>query len=131
MTIGGEARKEMTTAAYTSICYSTSAVVLVLVCLVGQVRLGGYSGDAWLKIVLVTVAAQLLGHSLINVVLRSTSPTVVSLAILLEVPGAGVVAYLWLHQHPPLTAVPGLVLLLVGLVLVARSRGRQPVEAVE
>ena len=103
----------------------------IIVCLVGRVRLGGYSGDAWLKIVAVTVVAQLLGHTLFNVVLRSTSPTVVSLAILLEVPGAAIVAYLWLHQHPPLTAVPGLVLLLGGLVLVSRSRGRQPVEAVE
>jgi drug/metabolite transporter (DMT)-like permease len=78
------------------------------------------------------VAAQLLGHSLINVVLRSTSPTVVSLAILLETPGAAIVAYVWLHQHPPWTAIPGLVLLFAGLVVVARSRGDDsPVEAVE
>jgi drug/metabolite transporter (DMT)-like permease len=131
VTIGGEARKQMSTAAYTSICYSCSSVVLLAVCLVGRVHLGGYSGDAWLKIVLVTISAQLLGHSLINVVLRSTSPTVVSLAILFEVPGAAVVAYLWLHQRPPLTAIPGLVLLLAALVVVSRSRGRQPVEAVE
>jgi drug/metabolite transporter (DMT)-like permease len=131
VSLGGEARKEMTTAAYTAICYSCSAVVLLVVCLVGRVHLGGYSGNAWLKIVLVTVVAQLLGHSLINVVLRSTSPTVVSLAILFEVPGAALVAYLWLHQRPPLTALPGLVLLLIGLVVVSRSRGRQLVEAVE
>ena len=71
-----------------------------------------------------TVAAQLLGHSLINLVLRSTSATFVSLAVLLEVPGAAVIAYFWLHQHPPGWAFPGLVLLFVGLVLVVRAGAR-------
>jgi drug/metabolite transporter (DMT)-like permease len=132
VTIGSRARERMTTASYTSICYTVCALVLLVVCLFGRVSLHGFSANAWTKIVLVTVAAQLLGHSLINVVLRSTSPTVVSLAILLETPGAGIVAYVWLHQRPPWTAIPGLVLLFAGLVVVARSRGADaPVEAVE
>lgn len=132
VTAGASARKHLTTATYTSLCYSSCAIILLWVCLVGRVDLSGYSGNAWLKIVLVTVCAQLLGHTLINVVLRSTSPTVVSLAILFETPGAALIALIWLNQHPPLTAIPGLVLLFAGLVVVARSRGREaPVEVTE
>ena len=132
VTIGSRARERMTTASYTAICYSVCAVALLLVCLIGRVPLHGFSANAWTKIVLVTVFAQLLGHSLINVVLRSTSPTVVSLAVLLETPGAGIVAYVWLHQRPPWTAIPGLIVLFAGLVAVARLRGDDaPVEAVE
>jgi drug/metabolite transporter (DMT)-like permease len=132
VTIGSQARERMTTASYTAICYTVCAVVLLGVCVAGRVPLHGFSANAWTKIVLVTVCAQLLGHSLINLVLRSTSPTVVSLAILFETPGAGVVAYVWLHQRPPWTAIPGLVLLFAGLVVVARSRGADArVEAVE
>ncbi|MDQ2750182.1 MAG: DMT family transporter [Actinomycetota bacterium] len=132
VSIGSRARERMTTATYTGICYAVCAVVLLAVCLVGGVSLHGFSANAWTKIVLVTLSAQLLGHSLINVVLRSTSPTVVGLAILLETPGAGIVAYVWLHQRPPWSAIPGLVLLFAGLVVVARSRGADtPVEAVE
>ncbi len=132
VTIGGQARKQLSAASYTAICYALCALLLLAACAVGGVRLGGYSGNAWLKIVLVTVCAQLLGHSLINVVLRSTSATVVSLAILFETPGAALVAYLWLNQHPPITAIPGIVLLFAGLVVVARSRpAGLPVEAVE
>ncbi len=127
VTVGASARTRMTTASYTAICYSICSLLLLAVCLAGGVRLGGYPANAWLKIVLVTVCAQLLGHSLINVVLRSTSPTMVSLAILFETPGAAIVAYLWLGQHPPLTAVPGIALLLIGLVLVVRVR-TAPVE---
>ena len=122
VTIGSEARQVMTTTVYTAICYVVCSIVLFAICLVGRVHLTGFSSNAWLKIVLVTVCAQLLGHSLINVVLRSTSPTVVSLAILFELPGAAIVAAVWLHQRPPWLAIPGMVMLLVGLVIVARSR---------
>jgi drug/metabolite transporter (DMT)-like permease len=59
-----------------------------------------------------------------NRVLRTTSPTVVSLAILFEVPGASVIAALWLHQHPPGGIIPGLVVLLAGIALVIAGRER-------
>jgi len=132
VTIGARARTRMSTASYTAVCYAICAVVLLVACAVGRVRVVGFPADAWLKIALVTVFAQLLGHSLINVVLRSTSPTVVSLVLLFETPGAALVAYLWLHQHLRLSVVPGLVLLFAGLVLVVRGRGRDmPVEAID
>ena len=41
-----------------------------------------------------------------NLVLRTTSPTVVSLALLLEIPGAALIAAAALGQMPPLAAVP-------------------------
>ncbi|MEO6502586.1 MAG: DMT family transporter [Jatrophihabitantaceae bacterium] len=124
VTAGASARRGMSTATYTMICYSVCALGLLVVCLVAGQPLGGYSGRAWLLILAVTGSAQLLGHSLFNVVLRSVSATFVSLTILLEVPGAALIAGLWLDQWPPLSAVPGLVLLLAGLIVVVRSRGR-------
>lgn len=132
LSIGARVRAHLTTATYTGVCYAVCSGVLLLVCLIGGVPLAGYPADAWLKIVLVTICAQLLGHSLLNVVLRSTSPTMISLAILLEVPGAAIVAYVWLGQHPPLSAIPGLILLVGALALIVRSRtDNVPVEATE
>ncbi|MEO7262701.1 MAG: DMT family transporter [Jatrophihabitantaceae bacterium] len=124
VTAGASARREMSTATYTTICYSVCALGLLVVCLAARQPLGGYSGRAWLLILAVTGCAQLLGHSLINVVLRSVSATFVSLTMLIEVPGAALIAALWLDQTPPLSAIPGLVLLLAGLIVVVRSRGR-------
>jgi drug/metabolite transporter (DMT)-like permease len=124
VTFGATARESMSASFYTAVCYSVCALTLLLVCVIGRVHLVGFSGNAWLKIALIAICAQLLGHTLINVVLRSTSPTVVSLAILFETPGAALVAYFWLHQRPPLTALPGFVLLIGGLYIVARTRGR-------
>ncbi|HEX2904786.1 MAG TPA: DMT family transporter [Jatrophihabitans sp.] len=124
VTVGGHARRVLSTAIYTIICYSVCALALLVACLAGGQPLGGYPARAWLYLALVTVAAQLLGHSLINVVLRSASATFVSLAVLLEVPGAAIIAYFWLHQHPPVWAYPGLGLLAVGLVMVVRAGAR-------
>jgi drug/metabolite transporter (DMT)-like permease len=132
VTIGSRARQEISATDYTAICYSVCSVVLLVVCLVGGARLGGYPASTWLKIALIALCAQLLGHSLINVVLRSTSATVVSLVILFETPGAALIAALWLHQRPPYAAIPGMVALFAGLVLVARARGAdQPIDAID
>jgi drug/metabolite transporter (DMT)-like permease len=124
VTVGGRARQQMSTPVYTTLCYSVCALGLLATCLVGRQSLSGYPARSWVLIAAVTLSAQLLGHSLINVVLQSTSATLVSLAVLVEVPAAAVIAYFWLHQRPPASAVPGLVLLLAGLVVVVR--GREP-----
>jgi len=124
MHAGGEVRRSVSTATYTTVCYLTTAVTLLVACLVGGQALGGYSGNAWLKLVALTLGAQFLGHSLFNRVLRSTSATVVSLSILFEVPGASLIAALWLHQHPHAAAVPGLLLLIVGVGTVITVRDR-------
>ncbi len=122
--VGAEVRRTVTTTSYTLICYGTAAIGLLVACLVGGLDLGGYSGTTWLQLLALTGGAQLLGHTLINRVLRTTSPTVVSLAILFEVPGAAVIAALFLGQHPPLAALPAAVLLLVGIAVVVSSRPR-------
>ncbi|MFL6130732.1 MAG: DMT family transporter [Mycobacteriales bacterium] len=136
VTVGGAVRapspgrtREVSTTAYTTICYSTCALLLLALCLGSGQRLTGYSGVTWLQLAGLTAGAQLLGHSLVNVVLRTTSPTVVSLAILFEVPGAILIAAIWLGQLPPAGTVPGLLVLLAGLALVVRSGARAvPVE---
>jgi drug/metabolite transporter (DMT)-like permease len=125
----GQPRQEMSTTAYTTICYSTCALLLLILCLATGQRLTGYPRVTWLQLAALTAGAQLLGHSLVNVVLRTTSPTVVSLAILVEVPGAIGIAAIWLRQLPPAGTVPGLLVLLAGLALVIRSGARAvPVE---
>lgn len=121
VTAGAAARRGMSTATYTTICYAVCSVGLLAGCLAGGQPLSGYSARAWLLIALVTVCAQLFGHSLINVVLRSMSATMVSLAILVETPGAALIALVWLHQRPPVWALPGLVLLFAGLIVVVRA----------
>jgi drug/metabolite transporter (DMT)-like permease len=134
MVAGSEVRRSVSTTTYTGLCYATTAVLLLVVCLVGRQQLTGYAGVDWAKLVALTAGAQLLGHSLFNVVLRTTSPTVVSLTLLFEIPGAGLIAALFVSgQHIPLLAVPAAVLLLIGLGIVIRyaDRATEPAVPVE
>ncbi|HVX42974.1 MAG TPA: DMT family transporter [Mycobacteriales bacterium] len=118
--LGGSARKRLSTVSYTAICYSVCAVLLLMACLIGGVRLAGYGANSWLKLLALTAGAQLLGHSLLNVALRSTTATVVSLVVLAEVPGAALIAAVWLGQVPSATAWPGFALLVLGAAVVVR-----------
>lgn len=124
VTAGAAVRRTVDTTIYTTLCYSTTAALLLVVCLVGNEKLAGYSGADWLRIAALTAGAQLLGHSVFNRVLKTTSPTVVSLSILFEVPGATIIAAIFLHQSVRAVDVPAALLLLVGLAIVIRAGGR-------
>jgi drug/metabolite transporter (DMT)-like permease len=126
---GAKARVRLSTSAYAVVCYSTCAVVVAAAALLVGIPLTGFSARDWWLIAGITVVAQLLGHTLFNLVLSTVGPTVVGLAILLEVPGALLVALVLLQQLPPLLALPGMVLVVVGVALVVRAS--RPVAATE
>ncbi|MDQ1687318.1 MAG: hypothetical protein QOK42_293 [Frankiaceae bacterium] len=121
MAAGAEARRTVSTTVYTSVCYASTALLLLPACLIAGQALGGYSGTDWWRLVALTLLAQLLGHSVFNRVLKTTSPTVVSLSILFEGPGAATMAAIFLHQYPRVAQLPGLLLLLAGVAVVIRS----------
>jgi drug/metabolite transporter (DMT)-like permease len=115
---GARARQRLTTSVYAVTCYSVCAVVLTVAALGAGVPLTGFSARDWWLIAAITFCAQLLGHTLLNLVLSSVGPTVVGLVILLEVPGALVVALVLLQQVPPLLALPGMLAVVLGVGLV-------------
>jgi drug/metabolite transporter (DMT)-like permease len=123
MTFGAKVRQTVSLTPYAVVCYSTAALVLAGLAFATGEHLTGLPGNAWVKILALTAGAQLLGHTLFNRVLKTTSPTVVSLCILLEVPAAALIAALWLGQVPSWAMVPGAVLILAGLVVVVGSSG--------
>ena len=118
---GARARQRLSTSAYAVVCYSVCAVAIAVGAAVVGAPLVGFSARDWLLIAAITVCAQLLGHTLFNLLLSSVGPTMVSLVILLEVPGALLFALVLLQQVPPLLALPGLVLVVVGVGLVVRA----------
>lgn len=130
VTVGERARRDVSTASYTLVAYSSSAFVLLPVCLAGGVALSGYSAMDWWLILALTLLAQLLGHSLINATLRTTSATVTSMGILFEMPIATLLAAFFLGQWPPLAVLPALVLLLIGVAVVVRAGGGSTASAV-
>jgi drug/metabolite transporter (DMT)-like permease len=121
VTVGAEVRQRVSTVAYALACYATAALLLLALCLVTRQALAGYEASDWLAILGLVVGAQLLGHTLFNVVLRSLSPTAVSVAILFEILGATLIARVAFDQTPPAGAWPAAVLIAAGVVMVVRS----------
>jgi drug/metabolite transporter (DMT)-like permease len=124
--VGGRVRQEASTSTYTLICYTTSALTLLIASLAAGVHIVGFPLKGWLLILAVTVAAQILGHSVFNHLLATLSPTLVSMTLLLEVPGAALLAAVLLGQAPPIAVYGGLALICCGLaVVVSAPRGRR------
>ncbi|GAB1694598.1 DMT family transporter [Krasilnikovia sp. M28-CT-15] len=121
--LGERARTRLTTTTYTWICYGTCAGLLLVLCLAARLPLAGYNPGTWAAILALVVGAQLLGHSMFNYALQRTSATTVSVLILLEVPGAALLAWAWLGQVPRAEALPGIVLLLAGVAVVVLGAG--------
>ena len=98
--VGAEVRRTVSTTAYTAVCYPVAAVILLAVCVASGQALGGYDGSTWWRLAALALLAQLLGHSVFNLVLKTVSPTIVSVALLFEIVGAAVLAAIFLGQKP-------------------------------
>lgn len=119
--IGARVRQEISTTTYSVICYGVCALLLGGASFFADVPLIGFALRDWLLILAITVAAQLLGHTVFNLVVAEVGPTVVGLVLLIEVPGAALLAWLLLAQAPPVLALPGLVLVVGGAAMVVRA----------
>jgi drug/metabolite transporter (DMT)-like permease len=126
VTVGARARVTTSTTAFTALAWTTAAAGLVVSCLVGRVQLGGYSGRSWAYIAALTVGAQLLGHAVFGRILRTTSPTVVSVAILGEAVGSTLLAWAWFGERPSAALIPAGLLIGAGIVTVVRAASAHP-----
>jgi len=120
--LGDRVMRSASTAVYTTVAYTSCALVLLPCCLLGGTQLAGFSERTWIELAIVTIGAQLLGHTLLNAALPQVGVTPLALAILLEVPGASLVAWAWLGQVPPVSVLPGTALMLLGLAITVASR---------
>ena len=125
MTIGSKVRQQLPTATYTTLAYASSGAVLVAVMLLLKVPVSGYTREDWTYILILTIGPQLLGHSILNTLVKTTAPTVLGLAILLEIPGSAIVASVWLGQTLHFTVAVGIALILAGLVVVVTARDKR------
>jgi drug/metabolite transporter (DMT)-like permease len=125
VTVGAQVRRTLPTSVYSLVCYGVAAGALLVVCLAGRQPLAGgrYDAVTWLALVGLMAGPQLLGHTVMNRVLGTTSPTLVSVAILFEIVGAGLLAWAAFGEVPPATAAPAGVLIALGVVLVVRAGG--------
>jgi drug/metabolite transporter (DMT)-like permease len=129
VTAGAEVRRTVPTAVYALVCYGVASAALLAVCLAGRQQLAGYDATTWWALAAMVAGPQLLGHTVVNRVLRTTGPTLVSVAILFEIVGSAVLAWIAFDEVPPVSAVPAGILIIAGVVLVVRAEAGEPAVA--
>lgn len=125
---GSVARQTMSTVSYTSSCYAITALALLVLCFATGMPVWGFDAHGWWGIVLLTVCAQILGHAAMNHLLNVLGALTVSMLILLEIPGAALLAAIFLGQVVSPATYAGLVVILVGLALVIRGQAQPKVK---
>jgi drug/metabolite transporter (DMT)-like permease len=121
------AREDLSTPLYSAVSSAVCALGLLVACLVIGTPLLNFDQASALALLGLILLPQLLGLGSLNFALGKGSATTTSVLLLLEVPVATIVAWLWMDQVPALSAVPGLALIIVGAAVVVSSSTDQGV----
>jgi drug/metabolite transporter (DMT)-like permease len=127
---GQVARRTQGILEYAVVTYAISGVLLLIVCLARGVALSGYPAGTWWAIAGLVVGPQLLGHTVINLVLSDIDATTVSVSIMAEPVIATALAWILFDEVPSWLLYPGGVAILAGIYMVSVAR-REPVVIVE
>jgi len=119
--IGRRLRARVSLVAYVFPVYTSCALLLTAVLLVGGVPAVPQRPVTWLWLLLMALGPQILGHSALNWALRYLSATYVALAVLGEPVGATLLAWALLGEAPTLTVMAGGALIVIGIVLASQA----------
>lgn len=111
-------RRQLDTAAYVAMSYSTAALVLFLGVLFLHAPLAGFSWPVYGMFVLIALVPQVIGHTSFNWALKHLSAPTVSVMLLGEPIGASILAYFLLDERIRWWTIVGGVVTLLGVAIV-------------
>ncbi len=122
--IGRQLRAHLSVIPYIWLVYTTAAFILtVAVLLIGDGEaITGLSGAAVLWVLLLGLIPQLVGHSSFNYALGFLPAAYVSLIVLGEPIGSGLLAIIFLDEWPILLQLLGSALILAGIAVATREQ---------
>jgi drug/metabolite transporter (DMT)-like permease len=122
---GRHLRKRLSLVTYTTICYSMTAVILLMASLAAKTPLGGFSKINYLYFALMAIGPQLLGHSIFNWGLKYLPTPRIAMLIIAEPVGATILAFVVLKQVPSIFEMIGAVFIMAG-VYISAQEGKGP-----
>ncbi|WP_117237951.1 DMT family transporter [Thermus sediminis] len=116
--LGREAqRRGLSLLEYVRVAYTAAFLTLLPLPYLFGGAYGGHPPVVYLYILLMALLPQLVGHTSFNWATRHVSPVLVTLAILFEPVGAGLLAFLLFGELPGLQVLLGALVLLLGVGL--------------
>jgi drug/metabolite transporter (DMT)-like permease len=126
---GRSLRRRLSLLTYAGVVYSVCAVLLVPAMLLSRTRFTGYEPKVWLLFGLMALGPQILGHTTFNYLLRELDATVIAVGIMAEPVAASLLALLFFGETPPVAAILGGLMVLVGIYLGIVGQARRTLEA--
>jgi drug/metabolite transporter (DMT)-like permease len=121
--IGRRVRATVGVWTYATIVYAVAALALLAVAFARAVPLVGFAGRDWAVFGALAAGPMLVGHTGMNYALKHYRATTVNVAALGEPVGAGVIAWLGLHESPPALALLGGAIVVAGIGVTLTGRG--------
>lgn len=122
MLAGQVSRRELGIVEYSVITYGVSALILLAACLITGADLWGYDAQTWWALLGLLVGPQLLGHTVLNFLLKDFGATTIAVAVMAEPLIAAILAYFLFAETPSVLAYPGGAAILLGIYLVSTRR---------
>jgi len=126
--IGRRLRARWGLLVYIWLVYGVAALLLVAVVIVSGAQVSGLPGTVYLWMILLGLVPQLIGHSSFNYALGYLPAAYVSLVILGEPIGSGLLAMALLEEWPVPLQIAGSALILVGIGVASRERPAERAE---
>ncbi|MCX6054675.1 MAG: DMT family transporter [Chloroflexi bacterium] len=120
--VGRKVRDGFSIGTYTFIVYGIAALVLMIMVLFSGQKISGYSTNTYFWIFMLALIPQLVGHSILNYLLKYLSAAYVSIALLGEPVGTVILALIFLQESPTLLESVGGVLILIGIAYATKKR---------
>ena len=122
---GRKLRPTTSLLAYVTVVYSVAALGALVLCVLTEQRLAGYSVQTYVMLLLLAVGPQIIGHSSLNWAVRHLPAAAVGVVTLGEPVGSTVLACLLLSEVPSPLKVAGGGLILAGIYLSLQQRKLQ------
>lgn len=123
---GQVSRRRLGIIEYAVITYGAGAVVLGIVCVAGGIELFDYRADTWAAIVAMVLGPQILGHTVLNYIVKDIDATTIYVAVMAEPPIAIALAFVLFDEAPSVWVYPGGLAILIGILMVSIARRERP-----
>jgi len=127
--IGRKVRGSVSFVPYIWLVYTSGAVTTLLIIASSRTPVLGYEWQGYLWVLLLAVLAQIIGHGVLNFVLRYLSPTTLTVTAQTVPVLSALWALLILSETPTMTQVAGSIVLVLGVGIVLRAQNRAKIRS--